>query len=334
MDAKELKKYIYNHDMIMGIAEKIGCHNFHNYEKEIRCALPEDSDGTKVSIAKNEYLNVRIFNLGETVTGDIYRLIMHVNKCDFPSALSQCAKLCNTSVSYKQTKNNYLSIFNKVKYKKANNDQLRLYDLSILDKYSSVPHIDLIKKDGIFQPIINKYMIKFDVESNRIVFPHLAWNDQTKIVGLVGRTVNHAYKELNIPKYFPVDGYKYEKSKNLYGYCLNKQSIIEKGFVLVFEAEKSVLKSDMMGFPNAVSVGSHDISDFQLKLLIRLNVEIVVAFDNDVDKDYLKQLHNKISMFRKTSLINDKWKLLGEKDSPVDCGRKKFMYLLKHRERL
>jgi DNA primase len=335
LDAKELRKYIYEKDIIEDIAEKIGCHKFHSYGKEIRCALPDDNDGSKVSIFINEFLNVRIFNKGETIKGNIYNLIMYIDHCDFPTALHKCAALCGVDISYNhQNKNSYLNIFNKIKRKQKDKDELPMYDMSILDKYSSVPHIDLIKRDGLFQNVIDKYNIKFDIESNRIVFPHFAWNDETKVVGLVGRTVNHAYEELNIPKYFPVDGYKYEKSKNLYGLSLNKEDIKKQGFVLVYEAEKSVYKSDMMGFPNAVSVGCHDISDFQLKLLIKLNVEIVIAFDNDVESEYLQSLCKKISMFRTCSYINDRWKLLGEKDSPVDCGRRKFIYLLKHRERI
>src|SRR5690606_25677865 len=99
--------------------------------------------------------------------------------------------------------------------------------------YSKIPHIDLIRKDGIFQDVISKYDIRFDEESNRIIFPHFKHDDKNKVVGIIGRTVNPAYKELNIPKYFSMNGIRYEKSKNLYGLSHNINEIKKRGKIIV-----------------------------------------------------------------------------------------------------
>ncbi|MED3792486.1 hypothetical protein P4571_08515 [Niallia alba] len=333
MDAKELKKYIIENKLIIDVLEKLGCHSFVNYSKELRCALPGDNDNSKVSVFDD--LSVRVFTKGETIYGSIYDLIMFINKSSFVEALKTCNLVLGLKYSTinKEKSIDHLEFFKKIK-KKKNNSELETYEISLLDRYSDIPHIDLIRKDGIMQDIIDKYHIKFDDKSNRIVFPHFIHNDKSKIVGLVGRTVNPAYESLKIPKYFPVDGYKYEKSKNLYGLSHNLENIKKDGLVIVFESEKSVLKSDMFKMPYGVSVGSHDISEFQKKLLISLNVEIVIAFDKDVEKSHVERLVRDMSRFRKVSFIEDKWKLLKEKDCCVDRGYKRFHYLIRHRHYL
>lgn len=333
MNASELKSYIYENDLLEDLLEKIGCHSFTYYTKELRCALPNETDNTKVSVSLDEFLNVRIFTKGETIYGDIYNLIMYIDNCDFLSAYRKCLALLGLSRVYIKKKNNDpLSFFKKIKKtKKTNNTEMKEYDLSILDRYSEIPHIDLIRKDGIFPDMIKKYNIRFDKESERIIFPHFKYNNKNIIVGLIGRTTNPAYEELKIPKYFPVDGIKYEKSKNLYGLSHNIDEIKKRGIVVVFEAEKSVIKADMFGYPIGVAVGSHDISDFQKKLLISLNTEIVIAFDNDVDEEHIKKLCKEFSYFRSSSYIRDKWGLLREKDAPVDRGIRKWEFLFKHR---
>lgn len=332
MDSKELKEYIIKNNLIEDVLEKIGCHSFMYCSSDIRCALPDDDNPTKVSVNKED-LRVRIFTSGESVYGDLYNLIMYVNKCKFKDAFDLCCNLLKVDKSYKSnTKKSPIDFFKKIKIKKDKKPKQTYYGLDILDRYSKTPHIDLIRKDGIVDiDIINKYHIMFDERTERIVFPHFKYNDKTKIAGIVGRTVNPAFEELKIPKYLSLLDEPYEKKYNLYGLSHNIDNIKKEGIVVVFEAEKSVIKADMFGFPIGVAVGCHEISDFQRKLLIGLNVEICIAFDKDVDEEFIKEICKELSYFRKVSYIKDKYKLLKDKDSPVDRGMKRWKYLFKHR---
>lgn len=334
MDVKELKKYIINNDLLITLLENIGCHSFVDYGNEIRCALPNDDDPSKISIFINDNLSVRIFTKSDTIHGSIFDLVMYINKCSFSESLKKVKSCLNIGfITFKHDSvNNHIDFYKRIKKNNPNDgNELKTYDLNILNRYSKIPHIDLVKKDGIFPNVLEKYSIRFDVRSDRIVFPHFKYNDKTKIVGLVGRTVNPAYESLKIPKYFPIDGFRYEKSKNLYGLSHNIDDIKRMGFVIVYEAEKSVLKSCMFKMPNSVSVGSHDISEFQKQLLIGLDVDIVIAFDNDIEKEYIHKITRELSIFRNISYIEDKWNLLRKKDSPVDRGIKRFNFLLKHK---
>lgn len=337
MDAKELKEYIIKQGLLESLLSKIGCHSIVPYSKELRCALPNDDDNSKVSVFADENISVRIFTKGETVYGSIYDLIMFVDNIEFSDAIKKCKALLGLSGAFSKEKKrtDHLSFFKGIKKsnltKKESND-LEVFDLSILNKYSPVPHIDLIRKDGIIDKrVIEKYHIMYDERTERIVFPHFHYKDKSKIVGLVGRTTINGFESLKIPKYFPVDGYKYEKSKNLYGLSHNIDLIKKCGYVLVYEAEKSTIKSDLLGYGASVSIGSHDISTFQKKLLISLGVEIIIAFDKDVAEDHVIKLCNELNKYREVSYIKDKWKLLHAKDAPVDRGLKKFKFLFKHR---
>lgn len=335
MDAKELKQYIMQNNLLKDLLHKLGCHSIKEYSKEIRCALPNDNDPSKVSIFYGDELSVRIFTKAETVYGDIYNLIMFIdNLSSFAEAYKKCLNLLGLSASYNPSKHkkiDHLSFFRKIKKYRHEDSDLQCYDLSILDKYSKIPHIDLIRKDGILYDVIDKYCVRFDERTDRIIFPHFKYDDKTKIVGLIGRTVIPAYKELGIPKYFSMEGIKYEKSKNLYGLSHNIEHIKQRGQVIVFEAEKSVMKADMFGCPIGVAVGCHDLSSFQKKLLISLNVEIIIAFDKDVNESHVVNICNDLAKYRKVSYIKDRWGLLQEKDSPCDRGYKVFHYLHKYR---
>ncbi|MET3505448.1 hypothetical protein [Halalkalibacter oceani] len=336
MDANSLKKYIFENDLVESTLEKFEFHSFNYGTNEIRCALPEDEDRTKVSIFLNENLSVRIFTKGETVYGSIIDLISFIEGTDFNRAYTKLLGVLGITKQkkYKSTED-YLSFFKGMKRKvvKPNYAIQDYLTLESLDIYSKYPHIDLIKKDGIIDlNVLKKYEVRFDPYTHRIIFPHFSYEDKNKIVGLIGRTVIPSYDSLKIPKYFSMQGIKYEKNKNLYGFSHNIEYIKNKGFVLVQEAEKSTIKADMFKVPCSVSVGSHDLSDFQKKLLISLGVEIIICFDKDVDKDHILKTCAELSLYSRVSYTEDEWELLKDKDAIVDRGYKKFHFLLRNRK--
>ena len=71
--------------------------------------------------------------------------------------------------------------------------------------------------------------------------------------------------------------------------------------------------------------------DEQVKILIGLNCEIIIAFDKDIDIDHIRHCCEKFYGIRKVSYIWDKYHLLGEKDSPADAQNKIFEFLMQYR---
>ena len=102
--------------------------------------------------------------------------------------------------------------------------------------------------------------------------------------------------------------------------------IKDQNEIIIFESVKSVMKAYGWGYKNCASAEKHTITDEQLKLLVRLRVNIVFAFDSDIsysDKD-IKKTIDVLKRITNVYVIHDRKGLLGGKDAknaPVDLSR-------------
>ena len=342
MNAKELKEYISRNDKLPEILESLGMHSINGSNpKYYSCGLPDGDNPTSTIIYRDESLTVNAYtrNIGgdEDKKPNIFNLIMFINNCEFSAAINWCHTILGLSNDRRapyQKREDLLSkhkktVFSKSKFTK---DDIIYYDLDVLDRYQKEQHISLVRDDGLIDKrVLDKYMVMFDERTDRIIFPHLKYDDVTKVAGVVGRTVHKAYKELKIFKYMSMLQTKFDKTFNLYGLSLNIDNIKSQGIVCVFEAEKSVMKLDMYGMPIGVAVGCHDISDFQRRLLIRLNVDICICFDKDVSEEHVRNTCNRLSIGRTVWYVKDTSNLLKDKDSPVDRGRRVWYELFNNK---
>lgn len=342
MKPQELQEYIVNNDKLIYILEELGMKHINSSNaKYVSCGMPDGDNPMSTIVYKDSYLTVNAYTRKlpgeEGKNTNIFNLIMFVKNVNFAHAISWAHAILGLSndrsgfTNREDVSSKYRKYKSKNKNKHTTREQV-YYGLHILDQYIKTPHIDLIK-DGIFDlKVIQKYKVLFDDRSNRIVFPHLKHDDVNLICGITGRTVVKAYKELKIQKYMSMLPTEYIKTQNLYGLSLNRDNIISKGVVIVFEAEKSVMKAEQMGFDNGVSLGCHSISEIQAKILLSLNVEICIAFDKDVSEEHIRSTCNRfLNTGRRVSYVYDRWHLLNEKDSPVDRGLKKWKYLYRNR---
>lgn len=340
MDIKELKKYIYDNNLIIDLLKNIGMHSIKRNTNDISCAFPDGDNPRGCIVYLSEYLSVRSF------TREITKIN---NKFENLDIIDLVKYICKFN-SIKQTTEFICGIFaiNKVSYKKniikdgteiftdnniQNEDNVAIYGVEILDNYYKRPHIDLFRKDLIFPETAYKFSLRYDLESERIIFPHFNLENNNEILALIGRTTNIFFEEFDIPKYFVLKGTGYKKSKNLYGLAQNIESIRKNKKVIIFEGEKSVLKAYQYGYDYCVSVGCHSISRHQIEILLRLNIEeVTIAFDKGVEIHKILRLVDKMESFFKVTFILDKYDLLMEKDSPVDKGKCIFDILYKYRK--
>lgn len=341
MTSKELKEYIYENGKIQDVLEGIGMHSIVVRESYITCGYPDGDNSRACTIKNNQYLSIRSYTREIESAGGLYPDIIDLVKFVLDSknsydAMKEIMRICGlagNTISKAEKVKDGTELFRRIK-KKNSNLHNNMYDRSILENYDSTPHIDLLKKDWIAPQYAEMYDIKFDPESNRIIFPHFKWDDHNTILALVGRTVNPAFKELKIPKYMTIVGVGYKKENNIYGLSLNMERIKEQKKVIVFEAEKSVIKAHQCGLGIGVSVGCHDISMQQIKILLSLGVEeIIIAFDKDVKLDHLKKYHDLLSSYVKVTFIYDAYDVLSDKESPVDKGYKIFNVLYSNRKK-
>ena len=334
MDVIELKQYIIDNDKIQDVLVLLGCHNIREYSNEIRCAFPDGDNNTAIRIYKDSLI-VTTYTHKQT-KGDIITLIQDIKQFDFLTTLKWLHQILGIQwAQCKKPKKNIpkfdpLSIFtSKLKSKmKCNVDDVIVYDESVIEEYCDCIHIDWVR-EGITEKIRKEFHLGFDFKKNRIIIPWKApYSDG--YVGIVGRTVNEMYKELGIPKYWNyITGF--QKSKALYGFQENYKYIQQQGYCVVYESEKSVLKRASLGDRTGLALGSHTISDEQIKLILSLNVDVIIALDNDIDTYEVRSNCEKFWLYRNTYYIKDKWNIMGEKDAPADMKNKQFNFLLKYK---
>lgn len=220
--------------------------------------------------------------------------------------------------------------------------QLPQYPKGILNVFTKYYPTEWLN-DGISKAAMDKFNILYSISQNKIIIPH--YDIDGRLVGIRGRALN-TWEVENIGKYLPVrieqTWYKHPLSLNLYGLYENKENIRRAGYVIVYEAEKSVLQSESFSIPNcSVAVCGSNFNKFQLKILMRScqPQEIILAFDKEElphEDKYFNKLMNickKYSSYTNFSFIYDMENLLELKDSPTDKGEQIFKQLLEKRIR-
>lgn len=283
------------------------------------CLCPFHNEDT-ASLAVNEDEQFyHCFGCGKS--GNIYTWIQETENLTFDQAVRKVAELTNSDVSeYVESESvNFFKMLNKLSKPKKENPQRTILDI---DKDYRLLYKDELPQqwidEGILPEVMKKYEIRIDPASNRIVYP--VYDADYNLIGVKGRTMFENYKMLKIMKYM-----NYFKIGILDYFTGMKQAvdyIKEKNEIIIVEGLKSVMKLDGWGYHNVVSAETSTLSEYQIELLIKLNVKnVVIAFDKDVGFKKIRECTGLLKKFTNVWVIYDKWKLLNEKDSPCDQGK-------------
>ena len=210
-------------------------------------------------------------------------------------------------------------------------------------------NIKLMKEwsdEGITENALRKFNIRFDMEGNRMIIPHM--NQDGQCVGIRVRNFNpkDARRAKYMPLFYDDNCYSHPLGSNLYGLNISKDNIKKYKKCVVFESEKSCLKYESLYPGNNISVAicGSNFSDQQKKMLLDLGVEeVVLSLDRQYEYEdseeginwknkIIKNLKN-LTDYCKASFVwdNDQDRLLEYKDSPIDKGKEIFEKLLKNR---
>ncbi len=191
----------------------------------------------------------------------------------------------------------------------------------ILNEYVQYPNVWFLNED-ISYNVQQRFEIGFSVRDERITIP--VRDELGNLVGVKARTV------LSLDQYTPKYLFLYQVPKSLLLFGLDKSYsyIKETGECIVYESEKSVLKSFSYGFCNCVSIGGHELSHTQVLKLEKLGVDITFAFDKDITAEQIKKEANKfVIKDRVYAIFEHRNKILDSKDAPVDKGVENFIKL-------
>ena len=340
MTINELKEYIYNENKIEYILEQLGCHEIkYNAQKEYFSAAHNDGDNPMgIVIRNNQYLSYRSFSRGVDYEDgkDLISLVEITKKMSFIESVKYLHKILELPFEFKKKeekpKKKYdpLNVFKKVL--RCNRRIIDVADIQVLEDkllndFVPMLHISWLKQ-GITERTRKKFGLCYSYRHKRVVIPMKYWATG-ELLGFNQRTVVENYKEFGIKKYFITP--TYPKQLNLYGLYENYDSIQKAGYVVVAESEKSVLKRDSLGDSTVVALSGKSISDEQVRVLIGLNVEVVIALDNDVDVNEVRFMCEKFKNIRKVSYIKDFMGILNDKDAPMDARNKDYQFLFDNR---
>lgn len=338
MTILELKDYIFKNNKIEFILSMLGCNNIkYNSNKEYYSASQPDGDNPHgVVIDNNKTLRYISYsrNISYDDCKDIINLIEDVKKLSFVDAIKFTHKLLGIEYRYKtiiQKKQQEivspLAIFEKYRYNRINVADIHTLDEELLNDYVPLLYIGWFK-EGIMPWTAKKFKLAYSYKKKRVIIPCRYWITG-ELLGFNMRTTVENWKELGIPKYWITP--TYQKSLNLYGLYENYKQIKESRYAVVVESEKSVLKRDSLCDNTLVAISGKIISDEQIRILIGLNVEVVIALDKDVSINEVRHMCEKFYRIRLVSYIYDKWGLIGDKDSPVDASNKVYNFMFKYR---
>ena len=342
MTSIELKEYIQINEKIEYILEDLGCTKivFHS-TKDYYTACQVGGDNPMGVVIKNN-LTLNYYSYSRNIHieegKDIFNLIQDTKKMKFSDAIKYTHKLLGLEYKYSPKKKepekpkfDPLAIFKKAASRKryiCDVNDIKYLDEDVLDDFYPGVHISWYK-DGIMPWSAKKFGLCYSYKQKRQIIPIRYWLDGG-LVATNARTTVEDYDLFDIKKYFISKGYN--KTSNIYGFWENQGSIEEKGYCVVYEAEKSVLKRDSRNDSTGLALQGHSISEEQIRIILSLDInEIVIAMDKDVPIEEIRSICEKFYHIRKVSYIYDRWDLLDAKDSPADCCNKIYNFLFKHR---
>lgn len=270
-------------------------------------------------------------------SGSLINFVMEYHKKNFLQAVDYILKLTKIPIQEKEYSEIYEYLYkeNKKKY----NKEIIKHDIlpeHIMDQYIKEPIKEWIN-EGIQQNVLDKYNVRYDKKGNAIVFP--IRNQDGDIIAVKARTLYDNYADLGIPKYHYYN--KIITNDFLFGLFENIKYIKERNEIIVFEGAKSVKLSEGYGYLNCVSLETNNINEYQINLLLELKCNVIMALDKGIkitDKTGLKNTKNNIYVnigllpkLTNVDVIEDKYGLLPDKASPVDCGKEIFDKLYKEK---
>lgn len=338
MDAEEIKNIILdNIGSIIKILEDLGMHHIQLRNNYYIFGLPDGDNPTSTTLYLDN-LGVKAYTREQERITDIIDLVQYVQTINKTVKMPSCWTA--TVWLYKELGIENSSSLNNYKSKIYNSPfaKLKKEIKEIMEDYKTDETVDIL------QPMLEEITLKayLDWDNTEFYKDNIAWNTQAefelgldvfshritipirdelgRLIGIKGRRVWDTIDEDN-PKYLYLK--KCKKSEILFELDKTLTYIKQKDEVIICESEKGVMQLWSYGFKNAVAIGCHNISETQLKKIIRLNVNnVVIAFDKDVTKNILLEEYKKLCDFANVTCIVDIYNLLDEKESPMDSPEK------------
>ncbi len=269
--------------------------------------------------------------------GDIIQFMRDFEGLSFKDAVEKSAKLANYNLN-SLCRSNTIAFLKRLEKLKTST-QKTVVDHEILDdseyeRYSKEPIQEWLS-EGISQEVMDKFGIRADTFQNRIIYP--VYDIDGNLINIKGRTRYDNYKALRIPKY--INYHSVICMDYFQGLNITLPDVKKKNEIIIFESIKSVMLAYGWGYHNCASAEKHTLTNEQINLLARLHVDVVLAYDTDVNywqNDVFRNIE-KLKRITNVYIVTDPDGLLGGKETknaPVDLGREVWEILYQNRKKV
>lgn len=265
--------------------------------------------------------------------GNLYTFVKAYHKCSSTEAVERIKKYAgisgNLAAARQSTRMAATSIAKKFAPVKRNKKEAKSSVLpdDYMDRFEwNESKLSSWIDEGISVESLKKFGVRYDSFQNRIVHP--VRSEYGKIINICGRTLDEDWKSKGMPKYiyrFPLG-----RLDTIGGLYENREAILKSGEIIVFEGIKSVMKADTWGIRNTACIFTSHLNQYQLEILAKLGVRVVLALDKGVD---IRSDINicRLKRFVRVEYMRDTGNLIEEKDSPADNGVDTFLKLYNER---
>jgi DNA primase len=174
----------------------------------------------------------------------------------------------------------YLDYLNK---RNISKEMIQIFEIGCCDRKTSELQ-QIIKKKEFSDETIKKSGVigesqygDFEWFYDRIIFP--LKNPQSDVIGFAGRVLEDHPKKRKFINSF--DNPIYNKSKNLYGLNLTKDTINKRKSVFVVEGQWDVVRLYQNDIKNVVGIGGTSLTDLQASIIKRYTTNIFILLDGD-----------------------------------------------------
>lgn len=328
MDVQFLKEKLLEENRVVDVLTELGCHHIKQNDNMVQCANPDGDNQTAICVYLNENLTTlnytrQILPKGQTRTTDILDLVSFIRGCSFFQSLQWICSINGWDYYEDEPELPYslqiLHILTKMNKESSAEEEdrsaIKPINPKVLDYYLPVGNV-LFEQDGISLSTQRAFGVGYDPQSNRITIP--IFSELGHLVGVKGRIFQEEVEEGQ-------NKYVYlmpcNKGKVLFNLNDNVENIIRQGKVFVGESEKFCMQLYEMGY-YGVATGGAKITKYQINMLVRLGVQIVFAYDKDIDERTLKDIADRFIDGVPVYAIIDKDNILDAKESPSDNPEK------------
>lgn len=274
------------------------------------------------------------FDYSSGIGGNLYTFVRYYNNCSSVEAIDILKKYAGTGENLSKPHEKLAATITCKKFAKQKATQKPAASKILPDNYMERYEIrhdktEIWRSEGISQASMDKFQVRYDSFSDRIVYP--IRNTTGKIVNIGGRTLDPMWKEKGQRKYCYF--YPWGTLDTIYGLAENIEAIKKSREIILFEGCKSVLVADSWGIHNTGAILTSHLNPNQMKILAKLGCRVVFALDKEVDVTKDHNI-NRLKQYVNVEYVYDTDNLLDEKDSPVDKGLDAFKKVYTDRRKL